>query len=107
VRCNTKKYRKELLELGQKDERGGRKHHLHRWFTEDIGHPELAKHIFAVNTLMRATTSWDRSCASRDEIPMHQSKRPIPHNTPPSSNVGIREIWLCRFMAGITGELDE
>ncbi len=51
---------KELLEREPKDERGRRKHHLHRWFTEDIGHPELAKHIFAVETLMRANTSWDK-----------------------------------------------
>ena len=51
---------KELLEREPKDDKGRRKHHLHRWFTEDIGHPELAKHIFAVNTLMRANTSWDR-----------------------------------------------
>jgi P63C domain len=50
----------ELLEREPKDDKGRRKHHLHRWFTEDIGHPELAKHIFAVNTLMRANTSWDR-----------------------------------------------
>lgn len=51
---------KELLEREPKDDKGRRKHHLHRWFTEDIGHPELAKHIFAVNILMRANTSWDR-----------------------------------------------
>jgi len=51
---------KELLEREPKDEKGRRKHHLHRWFTDDIGHPELAKHIFAVETLMRANTSWDR-----------------------------------------------
>jgi hypothetical protein len=51
---------KELQEREPKGERGRRKHHLHRWFTDDIGHPELSKHIFAVNTLMRANTSWDR-----------------------------------------------
>ncbi|MGD0025657.1 MAG: P63C domain-containing protein [Xanthobacteraceae bacterium] len=50
----------ELLEREPKDDKGRRKHHLHRWFTEDIGHPELAKHIFAVETLMRANTSWDK-----------------------------------------------
>lgn len=50
----------QLLEREPKDEKGRRKHHLHRWFTDDIGHPELAKHIFAVETLMRANTSWDR-----------------------------------------------
>ena len=50
----------QLLEREPKDEKGRRKHHLHRWFTDDIGHPELAKHIFAVETLMRANTSWDK-----------------------------------------------
>ena len=50
----------ELPEREPKGERGRHRHYLHRWFTEDIGHLEPAKHIFAVNTLMRANTSWDR-----------------------------------------------
>jgi len=51
---------KELLEREPKGEKGRRKHHLHRWLTEDVGHPALEKHIFAVEILMRANTNWDR-----------------------------------------------
>jgi hypothetical protein len=51
---------KELLEREPKNDKGRRKHHLHRWFTDDVGHPALEKHIFAVNALMRANTNWDR-----------------------------------------------
>ena len=51
---------KELLEREPKDERGRRKHHLHRWFTDEIGHPELEKHLHALIALERANTSWDR-----------------------------------------------
>jgi hypothetical protein len=51
---------KELLEREPKNDRGRRKHHLHRWLTEDIGHPALEKHIFAVEILMKANTTWDR-----------------------------------------------
>jgi hypothetical protein len=48
------------MEREPEDDKGHRRHHLHRWFTEDIGHPELAKHIFAVSTIMRANTTWVR-----------------------------------------------
>lgn len=40
--------------------KGRLKHHWHRWLTEDIGHPELEKHLHALIALERANTSWDR-----------------------------------------------
>lgn len=51
---------KELMSREPKDEKGRRKHRLHQWFTDDIGHPELEKHLHALIALERANTSWDR-----------------------------------------------
>jgi hypothetical protein len=47
----------ERLKLEPKDKER-RKHHLHRWFTGDVGHPALKKRSFAVNALMRANANW-------------------------------------------------
>lgn len=37
---------------------GNRKSKHHQWFTEDIGHPALSQHIWAVLALMRSSTNW-------------------------------------------------
>lgn len=34
--------------------------HEHQPSLDDVGHPALEKHIFAVNALMRANTNWGR-----------------------------------------------
>ena len=47
--------REELERLNPKDERGRRKHRHHQWLTEDVGHPALAQHLYAVIGLMRAS----------------------------------------------------
>lgn len=44
---------KELRKKEPKDNRGRRKHQLHRWTTEDIGHPKLREHLASVITLMK------------------------------------------------------
>lgn len=31
----------------------------HQWLTEDIGHPKLAEHIYAIIALMRVSTEWE------------------------------------------------
>ena len=49
---------KELEARNPKDERGRRKHRHHQWFTEDVGHPALAQHLYAILGLMRAAASW-------------------------------------------------
>jgi len=49
---------KELEARNPKDERGRRKHKHHQWLTEDLGHPALAQHLYAVVGLMRANNSW-------------------------------------------------
>lgn len=48
----------ELRRKEPPDEKGNRKHHLHRWLTEDIGHPRLAQHLHAIIALMKAFPSW-------------------------------------------------
>jgi hypothetical protein len=35
------------------DERGQRKARDHQWLTEDVGHPALAQHLYAVIGFMR------------------------------------------------------
>jgi len=40
-------------------EHGGRKTAHHQWLTEDVGHPALAQHLYAVIGLMRIAKNWD------------------------------------------------
>lgn len=50
---------KELEELNPSDERGYRKSRHHQWLTEDVGHPALAQHLYAVIALMRISKTWE------------------------------------------------
>jgi len=50
----------ELEKRNPKDEHGHRKAKHHQWLTEDVGHPALAQHLYAVIGFMRASTSWDQ-----------------------------------------------
>jgi P63C domain. len=50
---------KELEERNPKDDSGRRKTKHHQWLTEDVGHPALAQHLYAVIGLMRLSESWD------------------------------------------------
>ena len=50
---------KELEVRNPKDEQGHRKAKHHQWLTEDVGHPALAQHLYAVIGLMRIADSWD------------------------------------------------
>jgi hypothetical protein len=38
---------------------GRRQHKHHQWFTPDLGHPNLQKHLEGVMALMRASSNWD------------------------------------------------
>lgn len=49
----------ELEKRNPKDEKGNRKGKHHQLFTDDIGHPALAQHLYAVIGAMRAHTNWD------------------------------------------------
>ncbi|MCL4457092.1 MAG: P63C domain-containing protein [Nitrospirae bacterium] len=48
----------ELEKLNPKNEKGHRPAHHHRWLTEDVGHPMLAQHLYAVIGLMRVSNNW-------------------------------------------------
>jgi hypothetical protein len=50
---------KELEDRNPKNERGNRKAKHHQWLTEEVGHPALAQHLYAVIGLMRLSTNWD------------------------------------------------
>ncbi|MBN1490735.1 MAG: P63C domain-containing protein [Phycisphaerae bacterium] len=49
----------ELKRKNPVDEHGRRKHKHHQWLTEEIGHPKLLQHLFAVTILMKAHDDWD------------------------------------------------
>lgn len=49
----------ELQRINPKNDRGRRKAAHHQWLTEDIGHPALAQHVYALIGFMRASESWD------------------------------------------------
>ncbi|MDR3739334.1 MAG: P63C domain-containing protein [Terracidiphilus sp.] len=51
----------ELESRNPKNARGGRAARHHQWLTEDVGHPALAQHLYALIGLMRvaANGDWD------------------------------------------------
>ena len=51
---------KELQNLNPKDEKGHRKHKHHQWLTDEVGHPKLQEHIYAILGLMRASVNWEQ-----------------------------------------------
>jgi hypothetical protein len=48
----------ELESRMPRTESGRRKGKLHQLFSEDVGHPALAQHLYAVITLMRVSENW-------------------------------------------------
>lgn len=57
----------ELERRNPKDERGYRKARHHQWLTEDIGHPALARHLYAVVGLMRIAETWEEFVRMMDK----------------------------------------
>jgi hypothetical protein len=53
--------REELERRNPKNDRGQRARKHHQWLTEDVGHPALAQHLYALIGLMRVSASndWD------------------------------------------------
>ena len=49
----------ELEKRNPRDDRGNRKGKHHQLFTDEVGHPALAQHLYAVIGAMRAHTTWD------------------------------------------------
>ncbi len=50
----------ELEARNPKEDNGTRRAKHHQWLTEDVGHPALAQHLYAVIGLMRVATSWEQ-----------------------------------------------
>lgn len=48
----------ELEKVNPIDDRGVRPAKHHQWLTDDVGHPALAQHIYAVMGLMRISETW-------------------------------------------------
>ncbi len=48
----------ELEKRNPKDERGHRRGKHHQLLTDEVGHPALAQHLYAVTGLMRASNNW-------------------------------------------------
>jgi len=77
---------KELEARNPKAENGHRKAKHHQWLTEDIGHPALSQHLYAVIGLMRIADSWeifkkmlDRAYPKRgDSLQLELFNDPIP-----------------------------
>ena len=49
---------KELQKLNPPVNNGKRKFKHHQWLTEDIGHPALSHHLYALVALMKASQEW-------------------------------------------------
>lgn len=49
----------ELERINPKTEKGRRAAKHHQWLTEDVGHPALAQHLYAVIGLMRLSNTWE------------------------------------------------
>ena len=50
----------ELQSRNPKGQRGQRKSRHHQWLTEDVGHPALAQHLYALIGFMRVSSDWDQ-----------------------------------------------
>jgi P63C domain len=49
----------ELERLNPKNEHGNRARRHHQWLTEDVGHPALAQHLYALMGFMRVSNTWE------------------------------------------------
>lgn len=51
---------KQLESRNPIDDSGNRRAKHHQWLTEDVGHPALAQHLYAVIGFMRVASSWEQ-----------------------------------------------
>lgn len=49
----------ELERLNPRNDKGNRKAKHHQWLTEDVGHPALAQHLYALIGFMRISDDWE------------------------------------------------
>ncbi|HAF15170.1 MAG TPA: hypothetical protein DCK93_04490 [Blastocatellia bacterium] len=50
----------ELEKLNPKTPQGRRRGKHHQWLTDEVGHPQLAQHLYAVIGLMRISDNWEQ-----------------------------------------------
>ncbi len=79
----------ELKEKSPKNGRGQRSIRLHRWLTEDIGHPMLSQHMHSIVMFQRFAIanghSWNRFMLSVDQVlPKRGNTLELPFSTPSS-----------------------
>ena len=58
---------KELQKRNPLNENKRRDHKHHQYLTDDVGHPELQKHMGGVIALMRISSSWDKFMRNLDK----------------------------------------
>jgi hypothetical protein len=64
----------ELQRINPKTPKGYRKHKHHQWLTDEVGHPQLAQHLYAVIGLMRISDNWDQFMKLLDRAYPKQDK---------------------------------
>jgi hypothetical protein len=70
---------KELEARNPKNEKGHRRGKHHQLLTDDVGHPALAQHLYAVIGFMRASNSWDMFKKMMDQaFPKKDSNLELP-----------------------------
>lgn len=68
----------ELEKKNPKNEKGYRVARHHQWLSDEIGHPALSQHIYAVITLMRASASWNAFYLSLQKaLPKKNEQMPL------------------------------
>ncbi len=69
----------ELEKLNPPNEKGVRKSRHHQWLTEDIGHPDLQRHLAMLIALMRAASNWGKFMRSVERaLPKKGDMIPLP-----------------------------
>jgi prophage antirepressor-like protein len=64
----------ELEKHNPADTKGNRKARHHQFLTEDIGHPALAQHLYAVLCIMRVSQTWDQLTLALDRYHPRQGR---------------------------------
>ena len=75
----------ELEKRNPKTQKGSRPARHHQWLTEDVGHPALAQHLYAVIGLMRISPDWETFVDFLDRaFPKRNQMIKLPMNLLPS-----------------------
>jgi prophage antirepressor-like protein len=64
----------ELVKRNPANERGSRKARHHQFLTDNIGHPALERHLYAVLSIMRASPTWGDFTIAMDRFHPRQGR---------------------------------